>query len=121
VVEDDPGVLKITLAILKAQGYAALIAVNPHEAVAICNEYKNPIDLLLTDVVMPDMSGPELAKTLVKKRPDLNILFMSGYSKDMIRHHGIHDDITPFVGKPFSALTLSEKIRKMLDGKETGE
>nr|WP_319396991.1 ABC transporter substrate binding protein [uncultured Desulfobacter sp.] len=121
VVEDDPGVLKITLAILKAQGYAVLIAVNPHEAVAICNEYKNPINLLLTDVVMPDMSGPELAKTLVKKRPDLNILFMSGYSKDMIRHHGIHDDITPFVGKPFSAQTLSEKIRKMLDGKDTGE
>lgn len=121
VVEDDPGVLKITLAILKSQGYSPLIAVNPHEAMAICNEYKKKIDLLLTDVVMPDMSGPKLAKTLIKKRPGLNVLFMSGYSKDMIRHHGIHDDITPFVGKPFSAQTLSEEIRKMLDGKDTGE
>nr|WP_319495482.1 PocR ligand-binding domain-containing protein [uncultured Desulfobacter sp.] len=120
VVEDDPGVLKITLAILKSQGYSVLIAVNPNEAIAICNEYKKTIDLLLTDVVMPDMSGPELVKTLIKKRPDLNILFMSGYSKEMIRHHGIHDDITPFVGKPFSAQTLSEEIRKIFDGTADG-
>jgi len=119
VVEDDPGVLKITLAILKAQGYAALIAVNPNEAIAVCNGYKKAIDLLLTDVVMPDMGGPELAKALSEKRPHLKVLFMSGYSKDMIRHHGIHDDITPFVGKPFSAQTLSKEIRKIFDGTAT--
>ena len=121
VVEDDPGVLKITLAILKSHGYSVLIAVHPNEAIAICNEYKNPIDLLLTDVIMPDMSGPELAKALTKKRTNLNVLFMSGYSKDMIRHHGIDDDIAPFVGKPFSAQTLSKEIRKIFDGKDTGE
>ncbi|WP_320042332.1 hypothetical protein [uncultured Desulfobacter sp.] len=63
------------------------------------------------------MSGPELAQALIKPRPDLKMLFMSGYSKDMIRHHGIHDEITQFIGKPFSAQTLGEEIRKILDGK----
>ncbi|WP_020589263.1 response regulator [Desulfobacter curvatus] len=120
VVEDDPGVLKIALAILKSLGYSVLVAMNPHEGLAVCNEYTRSIDLLLTDVVMPDMSGPELAQALIKKRPGLKVLFMSGYSKDMIRHHGILDEDIQFVGKPFSAQTLSEEVRKILDGRSTG-
>nr|WP_320190308.1 ABC transporter substrate binding protein [uncultured Desulfobacter sp.] len=118
VVEDDPGVLKIALTILKALGYCVLVANNPHEAITVCKDYTSAVDLLLTDVVMPDMSGPELAQALIKTRPDLKVLFMSGYSKDMIRHHGIHDEITQFIGKPFSAQSLSEKIRKIFDGKD---
>ena len=77
-------------------------------------EYKGPIHLLMTDVVMPGLNGRELAERLLKIRPDMKVLYTSGYTDDVIVHHGVLDENIHFIGKPYTSQTLSKKIRSIL-------
>ncbi len=114
VVEDSAGLRQLTARLLERQGYTVLLAANAEDAVRIF-ESSPSIDLLLTDVVMPGASGPELVKQLVELRRGLKVIFMSGYTDEAIVHHGVLDPGIAFVQKPFSAETLGRKIREVLD------
>jgi len=114
VVEDEKYVRLLVGKALKKQGYNILEASNGVEALLICEEYKNPIHLMLTDVVMPGMSGPELAQRLRLMNPEMKVLHMSGYAHDAITHHGILEKGINFLQKPFSIEKLLEKVREVL-------
>ena len=117
VVEDEEGVLSLIRLALGAAGYKVLEAGDPEHAVAICSDYDGPVHLLLTDVVMPKMSGPKVAEKVTALRPDIKVLYMSGYTDDSIVHHGVLSEGLPFIQKPFSPLSLRKKIRAVLDSK----
>ena len=85
------------------------------QAIEIADEFDGKIDLLVTDVVMPTLNGRELCDRLRKSRPGLAVLYMSGYTGNVIAHHGILDDDTNFIEKPFSILGLTGKVRSVLD------
>jgi len=113
VVEDEEGLRQLTRRLLVRQGYTVLVAANADEASLLFEE--NPsIDLLLTDVVMPGASGPELVTRLVERRPALKVIYMSGYTDDAIVHHGVLDPGIAFVHKPFTSESLGQKIREVL-------
>ena len=113
VVEDEEGLRRLTRRLLVRQGYTVLVAANADEASVVFEE--NPsIDLLLTDVVMPGASGPELVTRLVERRPTLKVLYMSGYTDDAIVHHGVLDPGIAFLHKPFTSESLGLKIREVL-------
>jgi two-component system cell cycle sensor histidine kinase/response regulator CckA len=114
VVEDAEGLRELTKRLLEPQGYHVLLAASADEARRLFDEHPS-IDLLLTDVVMPGASGPELVKQLVGLRPALKVIYMSGYTDEAIVHHGILDPGIAFVHKPFSSETLGRKIREVLD------
>jgi PAS domain S-box-containing protein len=114
VVEDAEGLRGLTKRLLERQGYTVLLAANADEALHLF-EGNASIDVLLTDVVMPGASGPELTKQLVERRPGLNVIYMSGYTEDAIVHHGVLDPGIAFLHKPFSSETLGRKIREVLD------
>ncbi len=114
LVEDEPAILEVTTMILEIQGYKVLTAGTPGEAIDLAKTYSGMIHLLLTDVVMPEMNGRELAKNLLSMYPDLKRLFMSGYTANVIAHHGVLDEGVHFIQKPFSSKELSEKIREAL-------
>jgi len=103
--------------ILEMHGYTVLEARCPSEAVRLGEGHEGPIDLLLTDVVMPEMSGRELADRLLDVRRALKVLFMSGYTDDAIAHHGVLDPDTAFLEKPFSPDALVRKVREVLGGR----
>jgi two-component system cell cycle sensor histidine kinase/response regulator CckA len=113
VVEDDEGVRELVRLMLEANGYQVLTVAGADEAARLCGERR--IDLLLTDVVMPDISGSELAERLGALKPDMRILFMSGYSDEAVVRHGIIRPNTAFIEKPFSETTLARKVREVLD------
>ena len=115
LVEDDNQVRSIAAMALEMSGYDVLVAANGEEALPLCERYNSKIDLLLTDVVMPRMSGQELSSRLLKLRPDTRVLYMSGYSENAIIHHGVMEEGTDFIEKPFSPETLTRKIREVLD------
>ncbi|MDX9719760.1 MAG: PAS domain S-box protein [Myxococcota bacterium] len=115
LVEDDPSVRKVAVRTLRRLGYQVLPAANGGEALLLCERFEGQIHLLITDVVMPRMSGPELADRLRLLKPQLPVLFMSGYTDDAIAHHGIHDPTLNLLQKPFNAQELSAKIREILD------
>lgn len=114
VVEDEEIVRELVCEVLDQQGYHVLCAGNGHEALKMADEYSGRIDLLLTDVIMPQMNGHELAALLVARRPGLKVLYVSGYSDNDIGHHGVLDAEVELLEKPFSPLTLAQKIREML-------
>jgi two-component system cell cycle sensor histidine kinase/response regulator CckA len=116
LVEDEEQVRVIALNILRRQGYQVISAQNAGEALLICERHLGEIDLLLTDVVMPQMSGPELAKRLGKTRPDMRVLCMSGYTDDSIVRHGVLETGVAFVQKPITPALLSRRVREVLDG-----
>ena len=120
VVEDDPAVRRLVEEALRRNGYQVLMASSSNEARNLCLTQRRPIDLLLTDVVMPDLSGHELAKLLELLRPGLRVLYMSGYTDDTIVHHGVLDAGTAFLQKPFSPDALAAKVREVLDSPEGG-
>jgi two-component system, cell cycle sensor histidine kinase and response regulator CckA len=108
-------VRNLTTKLLEENGYTVLAASGGDEAMIISEQYSKPIQLLITDVVMPKMSGKQVAENLVAKRSDLKVLFMSGYTDDAIVHHGVVDSDIAFIQKPFSEVALTEKVRNVLD------
>lgn len=114
VVEDDTALLDLCRTILEELGYRVLVAGSPTEAIALAERRNCPVDLLVTDVVMPEMNGRDLSKRLLSVYPDLKLLFMSGYTADVIAHHGILEEDVCFVQKPFSRHELSMKVRAAL-------
>jgi CheY-like chemotaxis protein len=114
LVEDDAEVRALTKEILEACGYTVLPARRPGDAIQLVQGYEGPIDLLLTDVVMPHMSGRRLSEHLLQLRSTMRVLFMSGYTDDAISHHGVLDSGIPFLQKPFTPDALARKIREVL-------
>ena len=115
VVEDEESVRKLTQRILRGAGYTVLAAANGSDAMLTSERHEGPVHLLLTDVVMPQMSGRELAERLSQLRPTMRILYMSGYTDDAIVHHGVLEHGVHFIAKPFSATELRQKVRAILD------
>jgi len=116
LVEDDEIVRNLTHEVLQSYGYQVLVAAHGDAALTVCKRFPKTIHLLLTDVVMPRMSGREVANRLAAQRPDMKVLFMSGYTDDAIVHHGVLDADTPFIQKPFAPDALARKVRNVLDG-----
>ncbi len=114
VVEDDVALLEVTRRSLEEIGYAILSAGSPAEAVLISQSYPGIIHLVVTDVIMPGMSGPQLARHLYAFRPEMKILYVSGYTDNAIVHHGVLESGLAFLQKPFSPLTLSRKVAEIL-------
>ncbi|MBN1515784.1 PAS domain S-box protein [Candidatus Sumerlaeota bacterium] len=115
LVEDDEMVRGMTSAMLEQLGYTTIIADSPEHAVSICEDNDDKVDLLLTDVVMPGISGTELSEKIQKFRPGIKTLYMSGYTTNVIVHHGMLEDSVNFIQKPFSLNDLARKIRLTLD------
>ena len=120
VVEDEVAILKMAKKMLEAQGYTVLAAASPGEAASLFAAHTGEIDLLMTDVIMPEMNGRDLATQLLAIRPDLKCLFMSGYTADVIARHGVLDEGIHFIHKPFSIKDLGSKIREVLEENQGG-
>ncbi|HSN90192.1 MAG TPA: ATP-binding protein [Anaeromyxobacteraceae bacterium] len=114
VVEDDADVMRVIVRMLARIGHRALPAATADEARRICREHEGTIDLLLSDVVMPDASGPRLARELQAMRPGLRVLYGSGYTENAIVHHGVLDEGVHFLSKPFGVEELAAKIDRVL-------
>ena len=115
LVEDEPGILSMIALLLEKQGYTVLATNTPSQALRIAREYRDEIHLLLTDVIMPEMNGLDLAKQMTALHPSIKHLFMSGYTADIIAHHGVLEEGVYFIPKPFSAQSLATQIREALD------
>jgi CheY-like chemotaxis protein len=113
LAEDEEVVGRMVRLGLERKGYRVLFGANGREALAVADAHDGPIDLLLSDVVMPEMHGPQLAQELGKRRPGLKVLFMSGYVHDGDERHGVAE--AHFLAKPFSLEQLSDKVRDVLD------
>ncbi len=116
LVEDEDGVRALIRQVLHKHGYTVLEARHGGEALLHCDRHNGPIELLLTDVVLEQMGGPELAKRLSVIRPDMKVLYISGYTDDAILHDGILSPGTAFLQKPFTTEALAKKIRQVLEG-----
>jgi two-component system cell cycle sensor histidine kinase/response regulator CckA len=115
LVEDELSVRGLAVQVLRENGYNLLEAANGIEALRMAQEYAGEIHLLLTDVVMPQMGGKELADRLKPLRPDIKVLFTSGYTDNAIVHHGVLEPGIDFLLKPFSPAALAQKVREVLD------
>jgi two-component system, cell cycle sensor histidine kinase and response regulator CckA len=114
IVEDEDILRNLCVQILEPLGYKVMQARNGIEAIAEVQGYGDRIDLLLTDVVMPGMNGSELATQLVLHHPEMKVLFTSGYTEDVISHHGVLAEDVSFLGKPYTLLALAMKVREVL-------
>ena len=115
LVEDDEQVRIVAGDALRRAGYRVLVTGGPDEGLRVAREHPAPIDLLLTDVVMPGMNGRAVADQVLAQRPGIRVLFMSGYTDDVILHHGVFDRGVAFIQKPLTPLTLTRKVREVLD------
>jgi signal transduction histidine kinase/CheY-like chemotaxis protein len=115
LVEDEPMVRALAREVLEQYGYTVICAADGQEGLDICKAFAGRIDLIITDVVMPRMSGREMAESVVSVRPDARILYMSGFTDDAIVRHGMLDEDFPFIQKPFSPEALASKARELLD------
>ncbi len=115
VVEDEDGLRKVAVRALTAAGYRVLVAANGADALQLLEREPRPVHLMLTDVIMPGMSGRELADRLQGIRPATRVLFTSGYAPDVITHHGALDEDLHFIGKPYTIAELKAKVRQVLD------
>ena len=119
VVEDEEVVREMATEILRESGYQVIEARDANEALSLAAQFRGEIHLMLTDVVMPQMSGRDLAEKFKPQRPEMKVLYMSGYTDDAIVHHGVLDHGTAFIGKPFSIEQLTRKMREILDAHVT--
>ena len=115
LVEDDDGLRQLARKILQRNGYTVLEARHGSEAEQICREVENPIHLVLTDVVMPGIGGPELVRRLALLKPTVKVLYMSGYTDQTILQHGLLEMSACFLQKPFTPTSLARKVREVLD------
>jgi DNA-binding response OmpR family regulator len=115
LVEDDVQVRALARTVLEAQGYVVLVANGPDAALQLAAERPGEIALLITDVVMPGMSGRELARRVAPGRPGLRVLYISGYTEDVVAHHGVLEPGLTLLQKPFTPQALSRMVREVLD------
>jgi CheY-like chemotaxis protein len=115
VVEDDDALREVVQRPLVAAGYQVLLAADGLEAVRISREHSGVISLLLTDVIMPQMNGRAVADDLQRQRPGIKVLYMSGYTDNALAQHGVLDEDTHLLTKPFTVTTLLNKVRELLD------
>jgi two-component system, cell cycle sensor histidine kinase and response regulator CckA len=115
IVENEPAIRNLLQVALRRNGYTVLAAESGREALELVRNHGGAIDLLITDVVMPDMDGPELVKHLTTIRPDTPALFMSGYMDDTLGDRGILSTNANFIQKPFSPRAIAKKVRDILD------
>jgi len=120
VVEDDNSVRSLVRRVLETSGFTVISASSGVEALALCDRQQHKIDLLLTDVIMPQMSGRDLAGHIRERYPDMQVLFMSGYTSNAIANNGVLEPGMNFIGKPFTAADLSEKIQEILGAVQHG-
>jgi DNA-binding NtrC family response regulator len=118
LVEDDDQVRTVSRGILRRSGYQVLEARNAGEALLLAEAHVGTIHLLLADVVMPQVSGPDLAKRLASLRPTMKVLFMSGYTDDSVVRHGVVRSAISFLQKPITPEMLTMKVREVLDAKD---
>ena len=116
VAEDERLVRVLAQKVLERAGYRVLVGAGGADALALAERHDGPIDLLLTDVVMPEMNGRELARRLTARRPGVRVLYMSGYADEAVAQHGVLDPGTAFLQKPFTPEGLAKKVRGVLDG-----
>jgi len=116
LVEDDESLRTLAFKLLEDSGYKVLEANDPQVAIDLSNQHKGTIDLLITDVIMPVMSGNELAKFLLTSRPGMKVLYISGYTGDVIARHGVLDEGTQLLEKPFTRKTFLTKVRQVIEG-----
>jgi CheY-like chemotaxis protein len=114
LVEDEEGVRRLARLSLERHGYTVLEANGGRAALELAEAYEGPIEVLLTDVVMPEMNGREVSERLLVRRPALKVLFMSGYNDDAVVRHGVVASPAAFLQKPFDSRTLATKVRDML-------
>jgi two-component system, cell cycle sensor histidine kinase and response regulator CckA len=114
LVEDETSVANMARRMLQGLGYRVIQASGPQDAIRIAQQHTEPIHLLLTDVVMPDMNGKELAQELQRILPGLKVVFASGYTENVIVHHGVLEENLAFIGKPYTLSALSQKVREVL-------
>jgi CheY-like chemotaxis protein len=115
VVEDEEPVRSLAARFLRGQGYRVLTAGGAGEALRVAENIEGPLDILVTDVVMPGLSGRELSRRLCRRRPALKVLFISGYAEEVIAHHGVLEPGIAFLPKPFTRQRLLRKVRETLD------
>jgi PAS domain S-box-containing protein len=115
MVEDEPSVRSLIRAVLRECGYSVLEANDGIEAVQLAQQYRRPIDLLIADVVLPRLSGPEVARQVGLAHPEVKVLFLSGYTEDAVVRRGIRQAEVPFLQKPLAPTTLSQKVRQVLN------
>ena len=115
LVEDEDGLRTLTRNLLERSGYTVLVAKDGKEALQTSEQHKATIHLLLTDVVMPGMSGPILAQQLIQQRPEIKTVYMSGYTGKTVAGHAVLDPGSFFLMKPFTRESLASKIREALD------
>ncbi|MFZ3044359.1 MAG: response regulator, partial [Desulfatirhabdiaceae bacterium] len=115
LVEDESAILSLGKVMLERLGYRVLAASDPEDALDLARKKEETIDLLITDVIMPTMNGWDMAERLKSLYPNLRVLFMSGYSADVISHRGVLGDGVNFLQKPFSLTELAARVRQAID------
>ncbi|MCB0135532.1 MAG: response regulator, partial [Caldilineaceae bacterium] len=115
LVEDEVAVMEMAQEALEQLGYVVLVAATPGEALKVAEGYAKPIDLLVTDVIMPEMNGRLLAEQIALKRPALKVLYISGYPADLIAHRGVLTADADLLSKPFARHALAFRVRAALD------
>ena len=121
LVEDEEAVRSMVSKVLQNKGYRVLEASHGNEALEVCDKFEGPIHLMVTDVIMPQMSGRELAERLALVRPEMGVLYMSGYPDNTIVQHGVLEPGTAFLQKPFTISALELKVREILDSGPPGD
>jgi two-component system cell cycle sensor histidine kinase/response regulator CckA len=115
LAEDEPGVRSLTQTVLESCGYTLLVATDGQKALDLAHQHQGPLQLLLTDVIMPQVNGRRLADLLRAVRPTLKVLYLSGYAQEAIGQQGVLEGSLPFLQKPFTPTTLARKVRELLD------
>jgi DNA-binding response OmpR family regulator len=118
LVEDEESVRELVRETLKKNGYVVLEAADGDEGLRLAEQYRGPIHMMISDVVMPGMGGRELAQNITTSHPEMKVLFVSGYTEDAIHHHGVLDEGIIFLQKPFTLQALASKVRAVLDSEK---